>query len=438
MSEARLDSVWRRETPHVLAALARRYGRFDDAEDAVQEALLAAATQWPRDGVPENPRGWLVRVASRRLVDVIRTETARRAREERDALLTSATDGVADAARGRHAIGTVPDVAASDAATERDDTVQVMLLCCHPALSRASQVALILRAVAGLTAAEIAAGFLVPPATMAQRISRAKATLRQAGEVFPDPAPADRPARLVAVRHALALLFTEGHTRTSGPQLTDGILTREAVRLARELVAATPRDSENAGLLALFLLTGARAAARTDSAGDLVPLDRQDRSRWDRTAIAEGVRLLERALPTGPVGEFQLRAAVAAVHAEVVTAAETDWPQIAELYRMLDAVAPSPAVTIGRAAAVAEVDGPQAGLALLATLDGTPGAARNHRFHAVRGHLLRRAGRAGDADAALTRAAGLTRSIPEQRYLARLVRESVGVEPSNSREWSRT
>ncbi|MGL5817635.1 MAG: RNA polymerase sigma factor [Phycicoccus sp.] len=426
MSQASFDPVWRRETPHVLAALVRRYGRFEDAEDAVQEALLAAATQWPRDGVPENPRGWLVRVASRRLVDGIRSETSRRAREERDSRLTTATRSTADAAPVRHPIAVAPHLVAAGGPADRDDTLDVMVLCCHPALTRASRVALVLRAVAGLTTTEIAAGFLVPPATMAQRISRAKATLRQVGDAFPDPAPADRPARLVAVRHALALLFTEGHTRTSGAQVSDGVLTREAVRLARDLAATTPHDPENTGLLALFLLTGARVGARTDSAGDLVPLDRQDRALWDRSAIAEGVRLVERALPTGPVGEFQLQAAIAAVHAEARVAAETDWPQIVELYRMLDAVAPSPVVTVGRAAALAEVDGPRAGLALLSTLDGTPGADRNHRLHAVRGHLLRRAGHTTEGDAMLARAAQLTRSIPEQRYLARLVREQGG------------
>ncbi|MGL5851507.1 MAG: RNA polymerase sigma factor [Phycicoccus sp.] len=416
MNERHVDLIWRRETPHVLAALVRRYGRFEDAEDAVQEALLAASEQWPRDGMPENPRSWLVRVASRRFVDGIRSEVSRRVREERDARLEPP----------------------ADCAHDLDDTVRVMLLCCQPVLTRASQVALVLRAVAGLSTDEIAAGFLVPPTTMAQRISRAKATLRQIGATLPDPAPADRLAGLVAVRHALALLFTEGHTRTSGRQVTDGVLTREAVRLARDLAVTAPRDPENAGLLALFLLTGARAAARTDSAGDLVPLDRQDRSLWDGAAITEGIRLLERTLPIGPVGEFQLQAAIAAVHAEAATAEETDWPQIAELYRMLDAVAPSSVVTIGRAAAVAEVDGPHAGLAMLASLEGTPGADRNHRVHAVRGHLLHRAGRAGEGDAALVRAAQLAWSIPEQRYLARIVRESGGPKRASSEDQAET
>ncbi|SEE26884.1 RNA polymerase sigma factor [Ruania alba] len=398
MTEA-WEGVWRQETPHVLAALVRRHGRFSDCEDAVQEALLAAAVQWPREGMPRDPRGWLVRVASRRLVDQVRSEVSRRAREEQFAGLR------------------MPGPASAT-----DDPLQLMQLCCHPSLTKTSQVALMLRAVGGLTTAEIASGFLVPEATMAQRISRAKATVTRAGATF--NAVEDEMRSTTAVRHAIALLYTEGHTRSSGPVITDVALTGEATGLARRLVAARPDDPENLGLLALLLLTQSRAASRADAAGELVPLEEQDRTRWDDTLIGEGVGLIERALPVGPVGEFQLQAAIAAVHAEATVWSDTDWLQIAELYRLLGVVAPSLSVTLGRAAALARVHGPEEGLAVLAEL-GQREAARHHRVHAVRGHLLAEAGRAEEATAALTEAARLTRSIPEQRYLHRVVDELV-------------
>jgi RNA polymerase sigma factor (sigma-70 family) len=406
-----LSDVWRREAPHVLAALVHSYGHFDDCEDATQEALLAAATQWPREGVPQNPRGWLIRVAQRRLVDQTRSAEARRRREER-----SARQSGLDRAD-------VPDPSVS-----LDDSLYVLLLCCHPALTKASQVALVLRAVSGLTTAQIAAAFLVPTTTMGQRISRAKSTVAQAGGNFPPPA-ADLWARVASVRHAIALLHTEGHLNSSGPSLTDPGFSAEAVRLARLLVAAAPRDPENAGLLALLLLTQARSRVRTAGDGDLVPLEQQDRSRWDADLITEGVRLLEQALPVGPVGEFQLQASIAAVHAEAASWAETDWPQILELYRMLDAVAPSQAVTIGRAVAEARVHGPEAGLATLDAL----AEGDNHRVHATRGHLLAESGRQTEAVEALRIAARLTRSIPEQRYINQMMHRLETTAPGRPR-----
>jgi RNA polymerase sigma factor (sigma-70 family) len=390
-----LEDVWRREAPHVVTALVRRYGHFDDAEDATQEALLAASVQWPRDGLPNDPRAWLVRVASRRLIDQWRSDDARRRREGTEARLAVASPPVE-----------MPDT---------DDTLWLLVLCCHPVLTKASRVALVLRAVGGLSTAEVSAGFLVPEATMAQRISRAKATLTAHGVTFRAPSPAELPLRLVAVRHAISLLYTEGHARSAGLTVTDAGITGEALRLARELHRMAPGDPENAGLLALLLLAQARAAARTDAAGDLVTLDSQDRSLWDQAMIREGVGLLERCLPVGQVGEFQLQAAIAAIHDEATTTKQTDWPQILELYRMLDAVASSTSVTIGLATATAEVLGPDAGLALLRDLN----EERNHRVHAVRGHLHRRAGRETQAREAFATAARLCRNVPEQRYLNR-------------------
>jgi predicted RNA polymerase sigma factor len=291
----------------------------------------------------------------------------------------------------------------------------LLVLCCHPVLTKASRVALVLRAVAGLSTAEVATGFLVPEATMAQRISRAKATLTSHGVTFRAPTPTELPVRLASVRHAISLLYTEGHARSAGPAVTDAGITGEALYLARELHRMAPDDPENMGLLALLLLTQARAAARTDAAGDLVTLDVQDRTLWDQAMIREGVGLLERCLPVGRVGEFQLQAAIAAVHDEAASPQQTDWPQILELYRMLDAVASSTSVSIGLAAATAEVHGPDAGLALLRGV----GEERNHRVHAVRGHLLRRAGWETEAREAFATASRLCRSVPEQRYLNR-------------------
>ncbi|WP_026924328.1 RNA polymerase sigma factor [Glycomyces arizonensis] len=402
-----LEAVWRRESPHVLGALVRRYGHFDRCEDAVQEALIAAALHWPREGLPANPRGWLIRAASRRLIDAQRGDRARTAREtaaERDPL---------------------PRPGA-----ERDDSLHVLLLCCHPALPEASQIALTLRAVGGLTTEQIASAFLVPVATMAQRISRAKAKLAASGARLGDVGADDLPERVRSVRQVLYLIFNEGYARSAGPELLDVAVTGEAIRLARELHRRLPSDTETAGLLALMLLTEARSGARADARGELIPLAEQDRARWDGAMIAEGVALVERALPIGPVGSFQLQAAIAAVHDEAADYADTDWPQIAELYRMLDAVAPGPVVTMNRAVAVAMAEGPEAGLAMLEPLMRERKLDQLHRLHALRAHLLERAGRVGEARDAYREAARLTTSLPEQRYLSRRA-AALDPEPGN-------
>jgi RNA polymerase sigma factor (sigma-70 family) len=391
-----LEDVWRDGAPHVLAALGRRYGDFDTCEDAVQEALLAAARQWPREGVPDNPRGWLVTVASRRLVDRWRSERARADREELVARQV------------------VPDTGPT---SDRDDSLTLLLLCCHPVLSRPSQVALTLRAVAGLSTAQVARGFLVPEATMAQRISRAKARLREAGAGFGAPAPPEMPDRVAAVAAVLYLVFTEGHTTTTGGDLTDPSLSAEAIRLTRLLHRHLPSAGEVTGLLALMLLTDARRGARTRADGALVLLADQDRSRWDRDLVAEGVRLVEETLPAGTVGPYQLQAAIAAVHAEAPDAAATDWPQIELLYRMLHEQAPGPAVTLAHAVAVAEVHGPSEALGMVDPLLADRTLRHDHRPHAVRAHLLERLGRRDEAATEYAAAARLATSIPEQRHL---------------------
>lgn len=402
MSDGDLGDVWRRESPYVLAALVRRFGDFDSCEDAAQEALVAAATAWPRDGVPDNPRGWLIRAASRKLIDTWRSERARSGRE------------LGVAIRDLDVIRPSTDL---DAEGDRDDSLQLLLLCGHPALTPPSQVALTLRVVGGLTTDQIAAAFLVPAKTMAQRISRAKSTLRSAGAQFRDVRPEDVPGRVAAVRQVIYLIFNEGYASSSGDRLVDVSLTREAIRLARELRARLPSDPESGGLLALMLLTDARSSARSDDHGDLVALADQDRSRWNRQMIAEGVSIIEEVLPRGPVGPFQLQAAIAAVHDESDRYADTDWAQIAELYRMLDGIAPGPSVTLNRAVAVGMSDGPGSGLDLLEPLRGDAGMQNHHRLHAVRAHLLEMAGRIAEALEEYGEAARLTRSLPEQRYL---------------------
>ncbi|MEV4060464.1 RNA polymerase sigma factor [Nonomuraea dietziae] len=377
------EELLRELAPRVLGVLVRRYGQFDACEDAVQEALLAAATQWPKEGVPDNPKGWLVTVASRRMIDEIRSEEARRRREAEQALEEPPA---------------VPD---------QDDTLTLLFLCCHPSLTPASQIALTLRAVGGLTTAEIAGAFLVPEPTMAQRISRAKATIKKAGATFELT-----PNRLDVVLHVLYLIFNEGYTATSGPDLQRADLTSEAIRLTRTVRRLLPDDGEVAGLLALMLLTDARRTARTGPGGSLVPLAEQDRSLWDKDLIAEGVELVTGALSAGPLGAYQLQAAIAAVHSEE---GETDWPQILALYELLARIAPGPMVTLNQAVAVAMVRGPLEGLALLGTLEAE--LAEHHRLHAVRAHLLEMAGRHEEAGAAYLRAAELTSSLPERRYL---------------------
>ena len=391
-----IEDLLRELAPEVLGALARRHGQFDACEDAVQEALLAATTRWPHDGTPENPRAWLIAVANRRLVDEWRSESARHRREESAAAMET---------RGRAA------------PVEQDDTLTLLYLCCHPALAAPSQLALTLRAVGGLTTAEVARAFLVPEATMAQRISRAKRTLRAIDSPFALPAPDDRPARRRVVQQVLYLIFNEGYTAGSGPRLHRPDLTAEAIRLTRLLLRSDPTDGETAGLLALMLLTDARRAARTDAHGLPVPLDEQDRSRWDAAQVAEGIGLLTRTLGSHPVGPYQLQAAIAAVHDEAATPQETDWRQIVALYGVLEEVSPGPVVRLNRAVAVAMVDGPRAGLALLGTLADDGRLAHHHRTEAVRAHLLERAGEPGPAREAYLRAARLTASTPERRYL---------------------
>jgi RNA polymerase sigma factor (sigma-70 family) len=405
-----LEDVWRREAPHVLGALLHRYGDLGDCEDAVQDAAEAAAARWPLGGVPDDPRAWLIRVASRRLIDRVRADVARSHREARD--VVRRPDRV-DAAPGADQV-TKPGV---------DDTLRLLLLCCHPVLSRPSQVALCLRAVAGLTVPQIAAAYLVPVRTMTQRLSRARTALRQAGARFVMPSGEELPARVAAVVDVCHLVFTEGYTRASGESLVDVQLAGEAIRLTRQVYAALPDHDEVAGALALMLLTHARSPARVDAAGDLVPLAEQDRSRWRRDLVAEGVALLERTLPRGHVGRYQLQAAIAAVHAEAGTYGATDWLQISVLYDMLSRAAPAPAVTLNHAVAVAMAHGPAAGLAMLDPLLDDPATRRHHRLYAVRGHLLELDGDAAGAAEHYRRAAQLTASLPEQRYLnRRLVR----------------
>jgi RNA polymerase sigma factor (sigma-70 family) len=399
-----IEDLLRELTPEVLGALVRRHGRFDACEDAVQEALLAAATQWPADGVPDSPRGWLIAVANRRLVDHIRSESARRRREDATTSASSIDERFAPAADA-------PPVG------EHDDTLALLFLCCHPQLSAPSQIALTLRAVGGLTTAEIARAFLVPEATMAQRISRAKQRIRDSGSQFAMPPNAERAERLRAVMQVLYLIFNEGYTASAGQRLHRGELTREAMRLTLTIHRLLPGDGEVAGLLALMLLTEARRPARTRPDGSLVPLAEQDRSRWDQDLIREGVALVSDALSNTRLGPYQIQAAIAAVHDEAPTVDETDWKQVLALYELLEQVSPNPMVTLNRAVAVTMVHGPDAGLDLLATLETDPRMARHHRLHAVRGHLRELAGDSASAVASYRTAARLSSNVPERRYL---------------------
>ncbi|MFD5200423.1 RNA polymerase sigma factor [Streptomyces sp. NPDC058375] len=408
-----IEDLLRRHAPQVLGALVRRYGHFDPAEDSVQEALIAAAEQWPGDGIPDNPRGWLIRVASRRLTDRLRSDEARRRREEAAAALTPADAFVAPppgegpADEGPSGPGRAPS---------EDDTLTLLFLCCHPALSPAAQIALTLRAVGGLTTAEIARAHLVPEATMAQRISRAKRTVR--GTQFRQPDARDRDQRLAAVLQVLYLIFNEGYTATAGPDLHRTDLAREAIRLTRSVRRLLPHEGRVTGLLALMVLTEARTPARTGPDGELIPLDEQDRTRWDGTAIAEGTALAEEALAQGPAGDYQLQAAIAALHDEAEHAEDTDWPQILALYDLLVRRTPDPAAALGRAVAVAMVHGPRAGLAEVDALAGAGAAEqRTYRLDAVRAHLLERAGDTAAARTAYRAAADATLSEPEARYL---------------------
>ncbi|MEH0823892.1 MULTISPECIES: RNA polymerase sigma factor [unclassified Micromonospora] len=398
-----VEDLLRTLAPQVLGVLVRRHGQFYACEDAVQEALLAAAVQWPEQGPPDHPRAWLVTVATRRLTDEWRSEHARREREVAVAVRQPAYAAVAPPA--------------DEEPPDADDTLKLLFLCCHPALPVSGQVALTLRAVGGLSTAEIARAYLVPEATMSQRIRRAKQRIEASGARFTLPSPADRDERLGAVLRVLYLIFNEGYTASSGEALHRAELTGEAIRLTRELRRLLPDDGEVAGLLALMLLTDAHRAARTGPDGELVPLAEQDRGRWDRDAVAEGVGLVTEALTWSAPGPYQVQAAIAAVHAEAPTAEDTDWRQIVALYRVLARVAPNPMVTLNQAVAVAMVDGPRAGLALLATLDTDDRTAGHHRLAAVRAHLLDMAGDRTAARAAYLAAARATTSLPERRYL---------------------
>ncbi|MDX8030316.1 sigma-70 family RNA polymerase sigma factor [Lentzea sp. BCCO 10_0856] len=379
-----LEGLLRELAPQVLGVLVRRHGQFDVCEDAVQEALLGAAQQWPVQGVPDNPKGWLITAASRRWIEQYRSDTARRQREEKVVALTPAPP---------------------DPAPAQDDTLTILAMCCHESLTTASQIALTLRAVGGLTTAEIARAFLVPEATVAQRISRAKQKVK--GAKF--RAPQD----LTAVLHVLYLIFTEGSTASSGDDLVRVDLTAEAIRLTRQLHRRRPQDGELAGLLALMLLTDARRPARTDEQGALIPLAEQDRAKWDPQAIAEGTELIQNALNTAKIGPYQLQAAIAAVHAEAKTAEDTDWHEILGLYDLLTVTAPGPMVALNRIVAVAMVHGPKQALGELSTLD-----LDHYRVHAVKAHLLDLQGQHDAAKQEYEKAAKLTLSVPERRYLS--------------------
>jgi RNA polymerase sigma factor (sigma-70 family) len=386
----------RRLAPEVLAMLVRRYGHFDACEDAVQEALVAASVQWPAGSRPASPKAWLITVASRRLIDELRRDEARRRRE-----------------------GSAASIAGSDTVTgpAADDTLTLLFLCCHPALSAPSQLALTLRAVAGLTTAEIARGFLVPEATMAQRISRAKQKIAAAGASFRPPPEAEWAGRLRVVLHVLYLLFNEGHTATAGSDLVRTDLTAEAIRLTRELLRVVPDDGEVAGLLALMLLTDARRAARTDRDGGIVALTEQDRTRWDADEIAEGVALVTGSLASKPLGPYQVQAAIAAVHDEAERVEDTDWRQILALYGVLQRIAPGPVVALNRAVALAMVEGPEAGLDALTAISADDRLHASHRLESVRAHLLEMSGDTEAARNAYVAAARRAVSIPERRYL---------------------
>jgi RNA polymerase sigma factor (sigma-70 family) len=394
MTAPAIEDLLRELTPQVLGTLVRRHGQFDGCEDAVQEAVLAATVQWAAEGVPNNPRGWLATVASRRLIDQLRSDHARRQRES-----ATATEVVPQDVPGT------------------DDTLVLLFLCCHPTLTAASQTALTLRAVGGLTTAEIARAFLVPEATMAARISRAKQRIKAAGSSFSLPGDVEREERLRVVLHVLYLIFNEGYTASSGSELARADLAHEAIRLARLVHAQLPYDDEVTGLLALMLLTHARRQARTTAAGDLVPLDEQDRAKWDRGLIDEGTDLVKASLAGLALGPYQLQAAIAATHASADTAQETNWPQVHALYLILERIAPNPMVTLNRAIALAETEGPLAGLALLSTLDSDERMAGHHRLLSARAHLLEKTGDTAGAYEHFRRAAKSTASIAEQRYL---------------------
>ncbi|WP_345557691.1 RNA polymerase sigma factor [Streptomonospora halophila] len=394
--------------PQVVGVLTRRFGDFDAAEDAVQAALADSAEQWPRQGVPDNPRGWLVHVASRRMAEQVRSEQARRRREE-----AAAAREPAD----RHLAPPADEGIGGEGPSGRDDTLAMLFMCCHPALTRPSAIALTLRSVGGLTTAEIASAFMVPEPTMAQRISRAKQRISASQTGLALPGPAERNRRLASVLHVIYLVFNEGYTVSAGPRLQRVELSREAIRLGRLLHGLLPEECETAGLLALMLLTDARRSARMGPGGIPVPLAEQDRSLWDAEAIREGVDLVTAALAKGSVGPYQLQAAVAALHDEAATAEETDWPQILALYGLLERMTDNPVVSLNRAVAAAMAQGPEAGLAMLSDLAGDERVSDHHRFFAARAHLREMAGELGAARADYRAAAARTANGPERDHL---------------------
>ena len=399
--DATSEHLLRELAPQVLGTVARRFHDFAAAEDAVQEAMITAFTQWPKESVPENPRGWLIQVACRRMTDHVRSEVARR---ERETLVAAEAE-------------TLSPMLEIDADMDPDDTLILLFMCCHPALTVSSAIALTLRAVGGLTTAEIANAFFVPEATMAQRISRAKQTIKASGIPFHLPFPQERTERLPSVLHVLYLIFSEGYLSSVGTHLQRLDLAREAIRLTRNTKALLPENPEVAGLLALMLLTDARRAARTGPDEELIPLDKQDRTLWDPAEISEGIELLTAALSKGSVGLYQLQAAIAAVHDEAERVEDTDWPQILALYELLKRVSPSPMVTLNHAIAVAMVHGPAKGLELLRALDSDPRISGHYRLDAVRAHLFEKT---GDHETAIKHyriAAARTTSMPERNYL---------------------
>lgn len=402
----RLERLLRDLAPHALSVVVRRYRDFAASEDAVQEALIAASDQWPHSGVPNNPLGWLVQVAQRRMIDLARSEIARRNRE---AAVADETDIAVPATDGNVEIGP------SD--LDPDDTLVLLFMCCHPSLTSGSAIALTLRAVGGLTTTAIANAFLVPEVTIGRRISRAKETIKASGVPFRMPSPDERAERLGAVLHVLYLIFNEGYTASSGDALHRTDLSSEAIRLTRQVHRLLPTSGDVAGLLALMLLTDARRAARTGPHGELIPLDEQNRALWDQQAIAEGVELASNALSMGAVGEYQLQATIAAVHDEATRAEDTDWPQILALYEMLTQITSSPVVALNHAIATAMVKGPNAGLALVEPLEADERLRQSHRLDAVRAHLLERAGENEAAVELYGRAASRTTSVPERNYL---------------------
>jgi len=395
------ERLLRELAPQVLAVVARRFRDFGSSEDAVQEALLAAATQWPQQGTPDNPRAWLIHVASRRFTDQLRSDLARKHRENQAAL---------DAVMESQGLEVTAEA-------EEDDTLILLFMCCHPALTPSSAIALTLRAVGGLTTKEIASAYLVPETTMAQRISRAKQSIRASGIRFQLPDGSERARLLGSVLHVLYLIFNEGYASSAGPDLRRGDLSDEAIRLTRMLHRLQPEEPEVAGLLALLLLTDARRLARTGPEGELIPLDEQDRTLWDRQLIAEGAALLTSALPKGSVGPYQLQAAIAAVHDEAPRSEETDWPQILALYELLKRISDNPIVTLNHAVAAAMVHGSREGLVLLEKLNSDPRLAGHHRLEAVRAHLLELAGDPVNAIRHFRIAAARTASVPERNFL---------------------